>query len=184
MSSSLPACCTAPSDASFAEQAYAAYNAAGDPATAGVNYQGKPCPIWSELPENVRAKWKGVEALVARLGRPDCASELPVAVQPNEDPVDPSWVPFYYESDQVVGALASVADWERLLVRAEQDGRKLDRPTRIDGMLASPLSCCGYPSTLVNGRDLPSFGTRLKQVSSALTLRAWAEQNGMIDKLV
>lgn len=53
----LPACCTAGPDASRAERMYAAYNAAGDPTTAGLNYQGKPCPTWVELPVNVRAKW-------------------------------------------------------------------------------------------------------------------------------
>lgn len=53
----LPACCTAGPEALRAERMYAAYNAAGDPTTAGLNYQGKPCPTWTELPVNVRAKW-------------------------------------------------------------------------------------------------------------------------------
>lgn len=54
----LPACCSAPADASLAQRLYAAYNAGGDAATAGLNYQGAPCPTWGELPPNVRAKWE------------------------------------------------------------------------------------------------------------------------------
>ena len=53
----LPACCYASDDASPAEKAYAAYNAAGDPTTAGLNPDGLPGPTWDMLPENVRAKW-------------------------------------------------------------------------------------------------------------------------------
>ena len=60
----LPACCTPSPDATPAERAYCAYNAAGDPATAGLNFAGQPCPVWSALPENVRAKW---EAAVDRV---------------------------------------------------------------------------------------------------------------------
>lgn len=26
----------------------------------GLNYQGKPCPVWDELPEAVREHWKAV----------------------------------------------------------------------------------------------------------------------------
>ena len=37
---------------------YYAYNAGGDPATAGLNFRGEPCPAWADLPENVRAKWR------------------------------------------------------------------------------------------------------------------------------
>ena len=40
------------------ERAYIAYNNAGDPATAGLNYRGEPCPTWNELPENIRVKWR------------------------------------------------------------------------------------------------------------------------------
>ena len=53
----LPACCYAAVDASPAEKAYAAYNAAGNPETAGLNYAGLPCPTWAMLTDNVRAKW-------------------------------------------------------------------------------------------------------------------------------
>ena len=40
-----------------AQALYDAYNAGGDPATAGLNFRGEPCPAWVDLPENVRAKW-------------------------------------------------------------------------------------------------------------------------------
>lgn len=46
--------------ASLAERLYCTYNASGDPASAGRNYLGLPCPAWSALPENVRAKWEAV----------------------------------------------------------------------------------------------------------------------------
>ena len=61
----LPACCYALDSAPLAERMYAAYNAAGDPTTAGLNYQGRPCPTWAELPENIRAKWEGAAGAVA-----------------------------------------------------------------------------------------------------------------------
>jgi len=60
--SELPACCTPTDGATRAEVLYCAYNAGGDPATAGLNYQGKPCPTWLELPPNVRAKWEATAA--------------------------------------------------------------------------------------------------------------------------
>lgn len=52
-------------DASLAERLYCAYNRGGDPSTAGLNYQGKECPAWSDLPENIRAKWEAVTAEAA-----------------------------------------------------------------------------------------------------------------------
>lgn len=61
--SELPACCTPTDGATLAETLYCAYNAGGDPATAGLNYQGKPCPTWLELPPNVRAKWEATAAV-------------------------------------------------------------------------------------------------------------------------
>jgi hypothetical protein len=61
----LPPCCCAPKGAEIAHRMYAAYNRAGDPATAGLNYQGRPCPTWDELPRNIRDKWRfaAIEAL-------------------------------------------------------------------------------------------------------------------------
>lgn len=58
----LPPCCTPRADASLAEILYCAYNRGGDPATAGLNYQGLPCPNWQELTPNVRAKWEAAAA--------------------------------------------------------------------------------------------------------------------------
>lgn len=55
----LPDCCYPGPDASAAERAYCAYNAAGDPETAGLNFRGDPCPTWAALPANIRAKWEG-----------------------------------------------------------------------------------------------------------------------------
>ncbi len=66
-SQTLPACCHAPDDAPLAHRLYAAYNRGGDPETSGLNYQSKPCPEWSDLPENVRAKWGEVATAEAVL---------------------------------------------------------------------------------------------------------------------
>ena len=64
--SPMPDCCFALDDASLAERLYAAYNRGGDAATAGLNFQGDPCPVWADLPENVRAKWEAVAEEVGR----------------------------------------------------------------------------------------------------------------------
>lgn len=74
----LPPCCTPSPDATPAERAYCAYNAAGDPATAGLNFAGQPCPVWPMLPENVRAKWEAAVGEVASFDEPimDAAAEI------------------------------------------------------------------------------------------------------------
>lgn len=88
----LPPCCTPSPEATPAERAYCAYNAAGDPATAGLNFAGQPCPVWSALPENVRAKWEAAVGEVASFDEPirsaamDLAEEtgvtqIPVGIQ-------------------------------------------------------------------------------------------------------
>ena len=46
-----------PTEISRAREAYNAYNAGGDPATANKNFRGEPCPEWDDLPQNVRDKW-------------------------------------------------------------------------------------------------------------------------------
>jgi hypothetical protein len=46
-----------------ARRLYDAYNAGGDPATAGLNYRGEPCPAWADLPPNIRAKWEAAAAV-------------------------------------------------------------------------------------------------------------------------
>lgn len=61
----LPACCGHLPTDPVAKKLYAAYNRGGDLATAGLNYRGEPCPTWEELPENVRAKWEAVAAIIA-----------------------------------------------------------------------------------------------------------------------
>lgn len=61
----LPDCCYPSENATAAERAYCAYNAAGNPDTAGLNFAGAPCPVWSALPENVRAKWEGAVAVLS-----------------------------------------------------------------------------------------------------------------------
>lgn len=55
--SRLPDCCFPSKHAALAERMYCAYNRGGDPDTAGLNYAGKPCPVWADLPGNVKAKW-------------------------------------------------------------------------------------------------------------------------------
>ncbi len=62
-----PDCCYADPGDELAAHLYAAYNRAGDPATAGLNYQGKPCPEWSDLPENIREKWRAAAAAAATI---------------------------------------------------------------------------------------------------------------------
>ncbi len=47
----LPPCCIPSDNASPAEIAYCAYNAGGDPTNG---------PVWSTLPDNIRAKWEAV----------------------------------------------------------------------------------------------------------------------------
>jgi hypothetical protein len=63
--SSLPACCTPTPEADLAERLYCAYNRGGDPTTAGLNFQGNPCPLWKDLPQNIRDKWEAVVAEIA-----------------------------------------------------------------------------------------------------------------------
>jgi len=52
----MPPCCYAPPDAPLAHLMYAAYNAAGE--KKGLTWDGKPCPIWDALTDDVRAKWE------------------------------------------------------------------------------------------------------------------------------
>lgn len=56
----IPIACIPLEDDEAAAKAYAAYNSAGDPSTAGLNFRGDPCPGWEELTDNVRAKWRAV----------------------------------------------------------------------------------------------------------------------------
>ncbi len=53
-----PKCCNFDHDAGPAQWLYAAYNSGGDRDTAGLNYKGEPCPVWQDLPPDVRAKWQ------------------------------------------------------------------------------------------------------------------------------
>jgi hypothetical protein len=62
----LPPCCMPSPDATLAEEMYCAYNAAGDPTTAGLNFAGDPCPTWDDLPTNVRDKWEGAAKAAER----------------------------------------------------------------------------------------------------------------------
>ena len=55
----LPGCCFPTDELNIGEQLYCYYNRAGDPETAGLNYQGTECPLWLNLPGNIRAKWMG-----------------------------------------------------------------------------------------------------------------------------
>lgn len=64
--SDLPACCTPSEGALLPERFYCANLAGGDPATAGLNYQGLPCPMWGDVPENIRAKWRATAEAASR----------------------------------------------------------------------------------------------------------------------
>ena len=58
----MPPCCFANPDNGLGAQLYAAYNRGGPNDRAGLNYQGKPCPQWAQLPQAVRDKWNAVAA--------------------------------------------------------------------------------------------------------------------------
>ena len=64
----LPLCCYADTDDEPAIHLYAVYNRGGDPETAGLNYAGKECPAWDDLPDNVKAKWRAAADAAALLG--------------------------------------------------------------------------------------------------------------------
>lgn len=56
----IPACCFSVEGDEPAAVLYAKYNSAGDPNTAGKNFEGDPCPVWEDLPPNIHAKWRAV----------------------------------------------------------------------------------------------------------------------------
>lgn len=57
----MPNCCFWDPANGHGARLYAAYNAAG-PSPQGLNYQGKPCPEWRDLPQAIRDKWDAVAA--------------------------------------------------------------------------------------------------------------------------
>jgi hypothetical protein len=59
-----PACCYPSDAAGLPEVGYAAYNCGGPTETAGLNYQGLPCPTWPELPGVVVEKWEAAAAAI------------------------------------------------------------------------------------------------------------------------
>ncbi len=59
-----PACCYPSDDAGLPEVGYAAYNCGGPADMAGRNYQGNPCPTWTELPAAVVEKWEFAAAAI------------------------------------------------------------------------------------------------------------------------
>lgn len=65
----LPECCYADQYDPTEIHLYAAYNRAGDPEKAGLNYQGLPCPTWDALPENIKEKWRAVAAVSKTIDR-------------------------------------------------------------------------------------------------------------------
>lgn len=83
----LPDCCTPSADAGLAEQLYCAYNRGGDPKTAGRNYQGDPCPVWLDLPRNVRAKWEAVARWTVPTGE-DLRKLLDLRLEPQDGSPD------------------------------------------------------------------------------------------------
>lgn len=90
MDLNLPPCCFPSIGASLAEKLYASYNSAG--AHAGLNYRGEPCPVWADLPADVRAKWEAVAAYATGWLRMDAlltkeqAPAMVVGVDPAEVP--------------------------------------------------------------------------------------------------
>ena len=66
----LPDCCTPTADASLEERAYCAYLTV----TGGRNYQGLPCPKWTELPETIRLAWRAAADTVAKRSKPESRS--------------------------------------------------------------------------------------------------------------
>lgn len=80
-----------PATVANARRLYEAYNAN----SGWLNYQGKPCPPWAELPEAIQSNWCRVvgEALVLDLtsveqGGPPCAAPeaVPAVPEPTQDP--------------------------------------------------------------------------------------------------
>ena len=61
----LPACCRPSPGASLGEHLYCAYNAGGE--RPGLNYQGLPCPLWADLPEDIRWKWTATAVAAGRI---------------------------------------------------------------------------------------------------------------------
>lgn len=61
--STRPACVKPAPGAEQGAFLYAAYNSAGDQATAGLSWDGKFCPAWADLPVNVREKWNAAAAV-------------------------------------------------------------------------------------------------------------------------
>lgn len=61
--STRPACVMPGRGAEQGAYLYAAYNSAGDQATAGLSWDGKFCPAWADLPFNVREKWNAAAAV-------------------------------------------------------------------------------------------------------------------------
>ena len=59
----IPLACIATAGDEMAARLYAAYNRHGEASTAGLNHQGRPCPAWEDLTDNVRAKWRGAAAV-------------------------------------------------------------------------------------------------------------------------
>ncbi len=41
----------------------------------GLNYQGKPCPLWADLPEAIRENWRAVDREAQRIYPPNPEGE-------------------------------------------------------------------------------------------------------------
>jgi len=84
----LPACCI-PSDrpdVTLGEIAYASYCKGGsDPARIGLTFDGKPCPTWNALGQNVNEKWQASAEAVVTDFRRRCVSLSAPAVQPEHE---------------------------------------------------------------------------------------------------
>jgi hypothetical protein len=65
----LPPCCYAEPGDEPGKQFYATYNRAGD--RPGLNYKDLPCPLWEDLPKDIRTKWRAAAKAKAEATKVD-----------------------------------------------------------------------------------------------------------------
>ena len=99
-----PACLTPSEGATLAERMYCWYNAGGPADRAGLNFQGNPCPVWTELPEAVRAKWEAVASAAAFDLHGLIRSGVVRGVGEREDPAALHWDMGYRAALRWIGA--------------------------------------------------------------------------------
>lgn len=93
-----------------------------------------------------------------------------------------TWISFHFDSNSCWGTVQSPDGWDRLVGAAQEAGKS--RESTVRWLLAGRIATFDHPNTLVEAGMLPSFGYRREHVGGAQTLREWAENNGMLERLV